>query len=167
LLALTKEGPKGVMKRIEASLALADETIKGDVMLYIDVIDQAGYAGQVARGDFKKAMYCALCKAFLKAQRNFVVEFVSKLTPEALAELEGIEVSAGERKPPPPLPPQKSAQEQLEDQVREDWKRLSTDKLKVRLTRDAAYKATFDRLMDANQLESQCTTLTDGSRGLQ
>lgn len=161
LLALTKNGPNDVARRISAAIAM-DKQLQEGVVFFFDVIAQQGYAGKIAKEDCSKAIYEAICKAFLKIQRNCVVVFATKLTPEALAELEGIEVAAGERQAPPPPPPQKSAQDQLEDQVREDWRKLPTDKLKTKMNRDPEYRQTFDRLMAANQLESQCTSLHDG-----
>jgi hypothetical protein len=165
LLALTREGAKGVMRRVEASLALLDAESKGDVLLYLDVVDQKGYAGQIARKDFRDAMYAAIAKSFLKAQRNLVIEFISKLTPEALAELESIEVTAGERQAAPPPPPQKSPQEQLEDQVLADYNgALSTDKMRAKMNSNAAYRDTFNRLSESGKLESRVTTLHDGGK---
>lgn len=140
LLALTKEGAHRVMQRIEASLTLLDADSKNDVLLYLDCIDQKGIAGQMGREDFQKAIYAAICKAFLKAQRNCVIEFATHLTPEASAELEALEVSAGERQPAPPPPPQKSAQELLEEEVRADWLKLPTEKLKAKMNRDPQYR---------------------------
>ena len=163
LLALTKEGAHRVMKRLEAALTLLDADAKNDVLMYLDTIDQPGYAGQIGREDFRKSMYACLAKAFLKAQRNCVIEFVTRLTPEALAELEALEVSAGERQPAPPAPPQTSAQELLEEQVREDWRKLPTDKLKSKMNRDPQYRQVFDRLMSVNELDSHCTSLHDGA----
>jgi hypothetical protein len=161
LLALTREGTHKVMKRLEAALTLMNEADKGDVLLYLDTIDQPGFAGKIGREDFQNAMYVALCKAFLKAQRNFVILFATKLTPEALAELDSIEVAAGERQPAPPRPPQKSQAELVEDQVRHDWNHLPTGKIKIKLSRDREYKAVFDRLMAADELKSSCTSLHD------
>ena len=71
------------------------------------------------------------------------------------------EIAAGERPAPPPPPPQKSVQELLEGQ--EDWAKLA-DKFTLKLN-DRQYKATFDRLMSAGQIESHCTSLVDGSKG--
>lgn len=166
LLALVKEGPKGAMKRVEAALTLLEENAKSDVLMFLDVVDQKGYAGQIGRADFKAAMYASMAKAFLRAQRNCVVLFSTKLTPEALAELEAIEVAAGEREPAPPPPPQKSQAELLEAQVRADWSGKSaipTDKLKAKMNRDPQYREVFNRLMAANQLESVATSYTDGA----
>lgn len=161
LLALTRNGVADVFKRITASLAL-DENAQADVMFHLDVLDQKGYAGQIARNDFKQSMYVAICKAFLKVQRNFRIEFVTRLTPEALAELEGIEVSAGERAPALPPPPQKSAQELLTEEIRHDWLHLGMDRIKKKFN-NPAYKKRFDELI--NELPSQCTTLHDGLQG--
>jgi hypothetical protein len=165
LLALTKNGPNDVFRRIAASLAL-DSQAQDDCLLYIDLIDQKGYAGQVARNDLQRELYRAICKAFLKIQHNYVVEFVSKLTPEAESQLEDIEIEAGQRAPRPvgaPPPPPKSAAELLTEEVLRDWKFLPVDKLKHKLN-NRAYKAEFDRLEAANFLETQITSLTDGSK---
>ena len=164
LLALTKDGPNGVFKRIAASLAL-DTEAQSDCLLYADILDQkSGYARDQARDDFRNSMLVAICKSYLRIQRNGVVQYVSKLTPEAAEQLELIEILAGERAPHavvPPPPPPKSAQEQLEDQVRDDWKRLETSKMKAKLN-NAAYRVVFDKLMADGSLESQITSLTDG-----
>ena len=162
LLALTKEGPNGIFRRVAAALALDSEASQ-DCLLYIDVIGQKGYAGQVARQDLQRELYRAICKAFLRCQHNFVIEFATKLTDEALSELEAIEVAAGVRQAPPPaipLPPPKSKQELLDEDVIESWKHLPTDKFKKRCN-DPAFKATFERLLAENKVDSQITTLTD------
>ena len=163
LLALTKNGASDVVKRIFSALALDQDT--RDTMKFLgdpEVINQKDmYARGRARKDFYDELYKRFCVAFLRIQRNYVVEFVSKLTDEAIAGLEQIEVVAGERTPAPPRPPQKSVQEQLEDQIREDWRKLPTDKLKIKMNRDPQYRQVFDRLMAGNRLESQCTALHD------
>jgi hypothetical protein len=164
LLALTKEGPNGVFRRVAAALALDSEASQ-DCLLYLDVIDQKGHAGQVARQDLQRELYRAICKAFLRCQHNFVIEFATKLTDEALTELEDIEITSGQRSPRPveaPLQPPKSAQELVTEEVLLDWKRLPADKVKLKLN-NRAYKAEFDRLMAADQLDSQITTLHDHS----
>jgi hypothetical protein len=110
-------------------------------------------------------MTVAICKAYLQIQRNGVVSYIAKLTPEAQEQLETIEILAGERAPHavvPPPPPPKSAQELLTEEVLTDWKRLPADKVKLKMN-NSAYKAEFNRLMAADKLDSQCTTLTDGA----
>jgi hypothetical protein len=165
LLALTRDGVNVVMKRVSASMAL-DEESRDELMAQADepFLNQKGYAGRVARDGFKAAMYSQICKHFCAVQHRLKIEFVSKLTVEALAQLEAIEVSAGVRQPAPPPPPVKSAQEQLEDQIRYDWLNLPSDKMKAKLN-DPAYRAAFDRLMAADALATHCTTLTNGSQG--
>jgi hypothetical protein len=167
LLALTKDGPNGVFRRIAASLAL-DPQAQEDCLISVHIIDQPNeYARGVARDDFRNAMFVAICKSFLRVLRNGAIEFVSKLTPEAQEQLENIEIIAGERAPRPveaPAPPPKSAAELLTEEVLTDWKRLPADKVRLKMN-NRAYKAEFDRLMAADQLDSQCTTLTDGSAG--
>jgi hypothetical protein len=162
LLALTKEGANGVFKRVAASMALDSET-QDDCLMYLDLINQKGFAGQVAREDLQRELYKGICKAFIEVQHNFVIEFVSKLTPAAAAQLEDIEIVVGLLPPravvPPPAPP-KSAAELLTEEVLTDWKRLPADKVKLKMN-NSAYKAEFNRLMAADQLDSQCTTLTD------
>lgn len=163
LLALTTNGANDVFRRISAALAL-DSDAQTDVMLYADAVDQRGYAGQVARKDFQEAIYVAICKSFIRIQNNLVVTFAAKLTPEALAELEAIEVTAGVREAPAPIvppPPPKSPQELLEEEVRRDWKHLRTSEVKRKLN-NKAYKTEFDRLMNAGELKSQVTSYTDG-----
>jgi hypothetical protein len=165
LLALTKAGPEDLMRRVVASLALNSEA-QAEVMFWArpELLDQKGYAGSVAREDFKKEMYLAVCKSFLKVQNNLVIEFVARLTPEAAEQLEDIEIAAGQRAPRAvvtPPPPPKSAKELLEEEVRRDWKHLRTAEVKKKLN-NRAYKETFDRLMAAGQLESVCTSLHDG-----
>jgi hypothetical protein len=101
LLALTKNGPNDVFKRISASLALNTDA-QANVMFYAnpEVLELKGYPGEVARADFEREMYREICVAFLRIQRNLVVEFAARLTPEAQAQLEAIEVVAGVRKAP-------------------------------------------------------------------
>jgi hypothetical protein len=164
LLALTKNGANDVFRRVAAALAL-DSEAQDDCLLYLDAIDQKGYPGQVARTDLQRELYRAICKAFLKIQHNHVVEFVSKLTPEALTQLEDIEIIGGLRAPRavvPPPPPPKSAQEQLDDQIKDDWAHLGYDKIKAKCRTNAAYRIRLDELMA--DLPSQCTTLTDGGK---
>jgi hypothetical protein len=163
MLAYTENGANDVFKRITAALIL-DQELQDDVMMYAGLVDQKGYAGQVARDDFKREIYKAICKSFLRIQRNGVITFVAKLSAEALAELEAIEVAAGVRQAPepiaPPTPP-KSEEELLEEEVRRDWVHLRTAEVKRKLN-NKAYKEVFDRLMNAGQLESIATTYTDG-----
>ena len=166
LLAFTRAGANDVFKRVAASLML-DPEAQSDCLLYADILDQkAGYARDQARDDFRNAMHAAICKAFLKILRNGAIEFVGKLTPEAQEQLENVEIMAGERAPhpvAPPPPPPKSAQEQLEDQVRYDWHRLETSKMRAKMN-NPAYKAVVDKLMADGSLESQITSLTDGAK---
>ncbi len=167
LLALTKNGANDVFRRVAAALAL-DSEAQDDCLLYLDVIDQKGYAGQVARQDLQRELYRAICKAFLRIQHNFVVEFVSKLTPEAESQLENIEITAGQRAPRavvPPAPPPLSAQELLEAQVIADYNgALSTDKMRQKMNTNVSYRETFNRLSESGKLESQVTTLHDGAK---
>lgn len=168
LLAFTKEGADGVMLRVVAALAL-DKQAKEDVQFYTSTMDQSGYAGEVALADFKRELHRSIARAFLECQHNFVIEFVARrLTPEAVEQLENIEITAGVRAPrpvvsPPPCP--KSAQEQLEDQVIEDYNgALSADKMRKKVNSDVAYRETFNRLSNAGKLQSQVTTLHDFSK---
>jgi hypothetical protein len=164
MLAYTENGANDIFKRITAALIL-DQELQNDVMMFADLVDQKGYAGQVARDDFKREIYKAICKSFLRIQRNGVVTFIAKLSGESLAELEALEVAAGVRQAPEPVappPPPKSTGELLEEEVRRDWRHLRTSEVKKRLN-NRAYKETFDRLMAAGQLESIATTYTDGA----
>jgi hypothetical protein len=164
MLAYTENGANDVFRRISAALIL-DQEAQEDVMMFAPLVDQKGYAGQVAREDFKREIYKAICKSFIRIQRNGVVTFVAKLSGEALAELEAIEVSAGVREAPAPIappPPPKSAQELLTEEVKRDWVHLRTSEVKRKLN-NKAYKAEFDRLMNAGELASQVTSYTDGS----
>jgi hypothetical protein len=166
LLAFTRAGSNDCFRRVAALLAL-DSEAQSDCLLYADILNQKGHAGEQARDDFRNEMFVAISKAFLKILRNGAIEFVGKLTPEAQEQLENVEIWAGERAPHPveaPAPPPKSAQEQLEDQVREDWHRLETSKMRAKIN-NPAYRAVVDKLMADGSLESQITTLTDGSAG--
>jgi hypothetical protein len=160
-----KKGPNGCFKRIAAALAL-DTSAQDDCMLYTDILDQKDrYAREQARNDFRNSMYQAICKSFHRVLQNGAIEFVGKLPQEAQEQLEDIEILAGQRAPRavvPPPPPPKSAAELLTEEVLTDWKRLPADKVKLKMN-NRAYKAEFDRLMAADQLDSQCTTLTDGA----
>jgi hypothetical protein len=165
LLALVKSSSNDVFRRIAAALALNSEA-QTDCLLYVDAIDQGGFAGQVAREDLQRELYRAICKAFIRIQHNHVVEFVSRLTPEALAQLEAIEVVAGLRQAPAPVappPPPKSAAELLTEEVLRDWEFLPVDKVKHKMN-NRAYKAEFDRLSAENLLDTQITSLHDGGQ---
>jgi hypothetical protein len=167
LLALTTNGPEDVMRRLTSALSL-DSQAQADVTFYsdLDVLDQKGFAGEVARADFRRELYRACCVGFLKIQHNLVVTFAAKLTPEALAQLEDIEIAAGVRAPRPivpPPPPPLTAAEQLEAEVRRDWKHLPSSEIK-RKRNNVAYRAMFDKLEAAGQLASFCTSLHDGGR---
>jgi hypothetical protein len=165
LLAFTTNGPNDVFRRISAALAL-DPEAQNDVMMFAPLVDQKGYAGQVAREDFSREIYKAICKCFIRVQKNLVITFSCKLTPEAMAELLAIEVVAGVREAPapiaPPAPP-KSAQELLSEEVKHDWVHLRTAEVR-RKCNNKAYKAEVDRLMAANELASVCTALHDGGK---
>jgi hypothetical protein len=121
-------------------------------LLYADILDQkSGYARDQARDDFRNRMLVAICKSYLRIQRNGVVQYVSKLTSEAQDHLEPIEELAGERAPRAvvlPPPPPKSAQELLTEEVLRDWKFLPVDKVRHKMN-NHAYKAEFDRLTPA------------------
>lgn len=165
LLALTKNGAHDAFKRIAAALIL-DTQAQSDCLLYADILDQpSGYARDQARDDFRNAMLVAICKAYLKIQRNGVVSYVAKLTPEAQEQLELVEIMAGERAPRVVVPtaPPKTAAEMLTEEVLRDWKFLPVDKVRHKMN-NRAYKAEFDRLDAANLLETQITSLTDGSK---
>jgi hypothetical protein len=170
LLALTRNGANDVFRRISASLTLdpdAQSAVMGCVSASdgTNLLDQKGFAGQVAREDFSKEMYRVICQSFLRIHRNLVVTWAAKLTPEALEQLEDIEIAAGQRAPRavvPPPPPPLTAAEQLEEEVRRDWVHLRTAEVKRKLN-NRDYKKTFDRLMAADQLKSQVTSYTDGS----
>src|SRR5271154_222075 len=115
LLALTSNGPNDVFRRISSALAL-DPEAQDDVMMFAPLVDQKGFAGKIAREDFSREMYKAICKCFIRIQHNLVVTFAAKITPEAEAELEAIEVTAGVRQAPAPItppPPPLTAAEQL------------------------------------------------------
>jgi hypothetical protein len=164
LLALTKNGADDVMRRITAALAL-DTQAKEDVQFYSGAVDQAGYAGQVALADFKRELHRSIARAFLECQKNLVIEFVARLTPEAVEQLENIEIASGQRDPRPivpPPPPPLTAAEQIEAEVRRDWVYLRSPEIK-RKCNNSSYRAMFDKLMNAGQLESFCTSLHDGA----
>jgi len=162
LLALTKNGANDIVSRITAALTL-DRGLQEQVEFYFDVVEQPGPAGIVAREACLDEIYSVICKAFLKIQRNYVVTFATKLTAEAISELEEIERVCGLREPLPPPVPQKSAQELLEEQVVADFNgALSTDKMRAKINTDKAYRDTFNRLSESGKLESRVTTLHDG-----
>jgi hypothetical protein len=166
LLAFAKEGADGVMRRVSSAAAL-DSQAKEDVLMYAPLVDQSGYAGEVALADFKRELHRSVARAFLECQRNLVIEFVAKISGEALAELEDIEIAAGQRPPRavvPPPPPPLTAEQQLEAEVRTDWKHLRSSEIK-RKRNNAAYRTMFDKLEAAGQLASFCTSLHDGSAG--
>jgi hypothetical protein len=167
LLALTTEGPNGIFKRISAALIL-DTQAQSDCLMFVEIVDQPHkYAREQAQDDFRNAMTVAISRAYLKIQRNGVIQYISKLTPEAAEQLEMIEMLAGERAPypvVPPPPPPLSAQEQLEAQVIADYNGLSTDKMRAKMNSNIAYRETFNRLSESGKLESQITTLHDGSK---
>lgn len=166
LLALMKNLTVDELTRKMASAMELNPDFTEELLLHSDpsYLSQLGPAGRAAREAFSNAAYRSICQSFLKVQRNAQVIVNCRLAdfPEAYAQLDAIEIAAGERRPAPPPPPQRSAQEQLEDQVRDDWRKLPTDKLKTKMNRDPEYRQAFDRLMAANQLESQCTSLHDG-----
>jgi hypothetical protein len=167
LLALTKNGADDVMRRITAALSL-DEESKSDVLIYADteVLEQRGYAGEVARADFTRELYKGTCRAFLRVNRNHAIEFVAQLTPEAIIQFQDIEIAAGERAPrpvEPPPPPPKSAQELLEEQVIADYNgALSTGKMRAKMNSNVAYRETFNRLSESGKLETRVTSYVDG-----
>ena len=163
MLAFTENGPNDVFKRITAALIL-DQEAQDDVMMFAPLVDQKGYAGQVAREDFSREIYKAIAKCFLRVQRNGVISFVAKLSGEGLAELEAIEVVAGVRQAPAPAAPKaplKSKAELLTEEVKHDWVHLPTAKVRLKMSTNKTYKAEFDRLMNAGELNSQCTQFTD------
>jgi hypothetical protein len=163
LLAFAKDGADGVMRRIAAAAAL-DPQAKEDALMYAPLVDQKGFAGEVALADFKRELHRSIARAFLECQRNLVIEFVARLTDEAREQLEDIEISAGQRAPRavvPPPPPPLSAEEQLEAEVRKDWVHLASKEIK-RKRNNAAYRAMFDKLEAEGQLASFCTELHDG-----
>lgn len=169
LIALIKNlSVAELRERLSAAMELNPEYTE-DILLYSDpeCLSQTGYAGRVARESFERAMYAGIAKSWLHVHRRGILRFAIKpLTPEAVANIEAIEVAAGERQPAPPPPPPKSSAELLEEEVRVDWKKLPTDKLRKKINANSAYKAAFDRLMAADQLDSVATSLHDGSKGL-
>jgi hypothetical protein len=163
LLALTKSGPEDVMRRLTAGLQL-DAQAQDDVSMFVPLVDQKGFAGQVAREDFKRELGKAISRSFLRILRNGAIEFVAKLTDEAEAQYEDIEIAAGQRSPRavvPPPPPPKSAQQQLEDEVVSDYATLSSDAMRKKMNSNVAYRETFKRLSDTDRLQSRVTTFTN------
>jgi hypothetical protein len=69
VLALTRAGANDVFKRVAASLSINAEA-QSDVLLYADILEQKGHAGEQARDDFRNAMFVAISKAFLRVLRN-------------------------------------------------------------------------------------------------
>ena len=77
---------------------------------------------------------------------------------KALAQLEEIEVAAGQRQPAPPPPPAKSQQELLTEEIKHDWAHLGMDRIRKKFN-NPAYKKRFDELI--NELPSRCTSHYD------
>jgi hypothetical protein len=60
---------------------------------------------------------------------------------------------------PVPAPPQATAEELLADEVRRDWKNLSSDQIRKKRNGSRAYGLMLDRLANDGSLDSQITSL--------
>lgn len=164
VIAQLTNSSQDVLERIAAHMALdlaSQERLRA--LANPTLLEQSNeYARNVARDEFKQALYAEWAKAFLNVQRNFVFEFATKPTPKSIEELENLEIAAGERAPRAvvaPPPPPLTAQEQLEQQIISDYASLPTEKMRKKMAGNAAYRETFNRLSDEGKLRSQITTL--------
>ena len=60
---------------------------------------------------------------------------------------------------PAPAPPARTAEELLADEVRRDWKNLSSDQIRKKRNGSRAYGLMLDRLANDGSLDSQITSL--------
>ena len=169
LLALVKNLTVDELTRKMAAAMELNPAFTEEIMLHADVsyLSQFGRAGRAAREAFSNAAYRAICQSFLKVQRNGQVIVNCRLAdfPEAYAQLDAIEIAAGEKEATPPPPPPKSQQELLDEEIRYDWFHIGTDKIKKKCNANPAYKKRFDELIATDAIQSSCTTLVDGGRG--
>jgi hypothetical protein len=57
---------------------------------------------------------------------------------------------------PAPAAPVLSPEEQLANEVKNDWKTLPSDKIKAKMNANKAYKAMFQKLSETDEINSQC-----------
>lgn len=169
LLAIMKNLTIDQLRKKLAAVMQLNPSYAEEIMLHADqaYLNQPGYAGRTARESFQTAAYRAICQSFLRVKQNCQIIFNVRWEtfPEAYAQLEEIDRIAEGREALPPPPPPKSREEQLVDQVKEDWAKLETSKFRAKMTRDPQYRAIAERLLAGDDLRTQATTLVDGSQG--
>lgn len=162
LLACLKQTPEEVFERTSAAASL-DKTAREEMGFFVQHIDQQdAYARKVAREDLHKAIYATMARAFIKCLTNGAITQAMKLTNEADSQLLELKYLAGteQRPAPKPVVPVKSAQQILDDQIRDDWAHLSADKIRLKQN-DPAYRRRLEELLNSDAIKSQATSKFD------
>ena len=160
ILACLTQSPDEVLKIVMAAAEL-DRQCRDEVLLYIADLDQTHpYARQVARDSFKNLMYEITSRFFCKALSDGIISPAMDFTPEADDQLRELSFVIGEAKRPAPPPPPKSAAEQLDDQIRDDWAHLPADKIRIK-ENDPKYKKRLNELLESDAIKSQATSKYD------
>jgi hypothetical protein len=163
LFACLTNTPEDVFKRVLAAMKL-DRQLNEDFIFFSEGIGQAGHAGTLAEKDLAKSLNHAIAVCFMRCFANGVITQAVRLTDEADDQLMQIKIDAGLEKAPAPKAPAapiKSAQEQFDDLIRNDWATLPTDKIKAKKNASAAYRKRLAELLDSGAIESQITKLHD------
>ena len=88
VLALTKQGPDEIIRRMSAAITL-DKELQSEPDFYLDVITQTGPAGRISRDDFRRVIYEALAKQLERTGRAaWVAEEIEALQDPALYKLD-------------------------------------------------------------------------------
>src|SRR6266481_5134024 len=111
-----------------------------------------------ALGVYRKLLASATITLLNRCAVNPLVEPLNKLAEDDLDKLRretGIDVD----EIPAPAVPAPTAEELLADEVRRDWKNLSSDQIRKKRNGSRAYGLMLDRLANDGSLDSQITSL--------
>ncbi len=165
LLACLKNTEEEIFRKTAAAASINPEA-RDEISLYAALVGQPGHAGKVAREDLKQAVYRNICKAFLTCFKNGTISQAIRLTDLADEEMLEVKYAAGVEQRPPKAPaaPVKSAQEQFDDMIRDDWNTLPYDKIKAKKAASTQYRKRLAELLDSGAIASQVTALHDAGR---
>ncbi len=163
LLSCLDKTPDEVLTICMAAAEL-DRAAREEVIFFGEGLDQRDpFAKLTARDDFKRVMYEITARFLVQAIQDGVIKASIEFTPEADAQLRELSFVLDPSLRPAPPPKPRSAEEQLDEQIRDDWQHLSADKIRLK-ENDPKYKRRLRELLDSDAIKSQATTLHDAGQ---
>lgn len=163
VFASLKNSPDDVFEIVMSDLALSKQ-FRDELEDFgrPEVIHQQDLGARAeGRKYLQQVIYEAICQSFMRVFTRGAIRLAMKLTDAANKELLEIRYAAGELQRPP-VARKRTPQEILDDQIREDWAHLPTDKLKKNA--DPRYRARLTQMLETDELKAQISALTDGSK---